>query len=515
MRTFVDPRTQPQPSPNRTPAAITEDAETAEEIRQLCRQGRLYDLERWIQAGRPLQPVVQPPRRGRRPPTPLEAALETGNHAVVLLLLCNGYDPKLEPCSPIDIALEARRLDLVDLLLEWGADPHDVDLEILFGTYDSTLFERFRSLGVDLTANHELARTLAHHTSNKPLFGYAKRHRARDPRIQAELNAALTHHAWKANEKGIQLCLWAGADPHAPAHDLSHARSSDDESDTDGARLGQSAIEAACWSGDPDILERLGPDPALDDYDKLYRHARGRSVAEILARDALPSNMGDLISYHLRWLGLTWYPEWRAVHTIRDLFEVGARWTEGTADEIANVRSRCIQVDDYHFVKLMKLLTANDHCAPDVLHELARTPAIRRRMKEVGFIPPGPDEPARYDRPTRSREVLAKCGIEIPKSPPFVPRVVHIGGGGHRGGREIRMDRQGLFERVWSEPIVSLAEEWGLSGPGLRKACNRLKVPVPPRGHWAKVKAGKRVRRPRLPELPEGEGEEVVVWVHN
>lgn len=45
------------------------------------------------------------------------------------------------------------------------------------------------------------------------------------------------------------------------------------------------------------------------------------------------------------------------------------------------------------------------------------------------------------------------------------------------------------------------------AGPSSR----RLRVPVPPRGHWAQVAAGRRVRRPKLPALPPDQGEEGVV----
>ena len=55
--------------------------------------------------------------------------------------------------------------------MDWGACPHRVALDDLFGTYRSDLFERFRRLGVDLTSDNALAEMLADHTSNKPLFG--------------------------------------------------------------------------------------------------------------------------------------------------------------------------------------------------------------------------------------------------------------------------------------------------------------------------------------------------------
>lgn len=77
----------------------------------------------------------------------------------------------------------------------------------------------------------------------------------------------------------------------------------------------------------------------------------------------------------------------------------------------------------------------------------------------------------------------------------------------------LRLERSELFERVWTVPVDTLAKEWGLSGRGLAKACRRLRIPVPPRGYWAKVAAGQRVRRPKLPALPAGQGEKVVIQV--
>jgi len=118
-------------------------------------------------------------------------------------------------------------------------------------------------------------------------------------------------------------------------------------------------------------------------------------------------------------------------------------------------------------------------------------------------------------RPTRSREVLRKFGAEPPKPPISkrpLPRIVCIG---QRRGerREIRLDRPALYERVWSEPMTTVAATWDMSGRGLAKPCRRLKIPVPPRGYWAKLQAGKKPRRPRLPAMTGGEAQEVIVWV--
>jgi hypothetical protein len=62
------------------------------------------------------------------------------------------------------------------------------------------------------------------------------------------------------------------------------------------------------------------------------------------------------------------------------------------------------------------------------------------------------------------------------------------------------MKRSELYARVWAEPMIRVAADLGLSGPGLAKLCARSGIPTPARGHWAKLKAGKRSRQPPLPQ---------------
>jgi len=64
-------------------------------------------------------------------------------------------------------------------------------------------------------------------------------------------------------------------------------------------------------------------------------------------------------------------------------------------------------------------------------------------------------------------------------------------------GRSISLSRGELYRRVWSKPVGSIAKELGISGRGLAKICARFEIPVPRRGYWAKLAAGK-----RAPEIP-------------
>jgi hypothetical protein len=38
-----------------------------------------------------------------------------------------------------------------------------------------------------------------------------------------------------------------------------------------------------------------------------------------------------------------------------------------------------------------------------------------------------------------------------------------------------------LYEKMWSQPALTLAQEFGISDRGLRKICARFEIPVPPR----------------------------------
>jgi hypothetical protein len=52
---FIDQRANPDAPVMRPIARTTNNPEALAEFHALCRDGRLYDVERWIQADRPLQ----------------------------------------------------------------------------------------------------------------------------------------------------------------------------------------------------------------------------------------------------------------------------------------------------------------------------------------------------------------------------------------------------------------------------------------------------------------------------
>jgi hypothetical protein len=71
-------------------------------------------------------------------------------------------------------------------------------------------------------------------------------------------------------------------------------------------------------------------------------------------------------------------------------------------------------------------------------------------------------------------------------------------------GRGIPVSREALYEEVWSDPATIVAPRYGLSDVGLLKICKKLHIPVPGRGYWARITAGRPGRKPPLPALAAG-----------
>lgn len=90
---------------------------------------------------------------------------------------------------------------------------------------------------------------------------------------------------------------------------------------------------------------------------------------------------------------------------------------------------------------------------------------------------------------------------------------------------ELTFEREPLYHEVWATPISTLAKKYGLSDNGLRKVCSALAIPLPRRGHWAKVAAGHQLVAPPLPatdgrtsfvcRLPDAEGSEATALRRN
>lgn len=65
-------------------------------------------------------------------------------------------------------------------------------------------------------------------------------------------------------------------------------------------------------------------------------------------------------------------------------------------------------------------------------------------------------------------------------------------------GEKVTLMREELYTHVWAEPMIQVAARYKITGRGLAKACERLGVPVPPRGYWQRKRVGKPDPQPVL-----------------
>lgn len=76
------------------------------------------------------------------------------------------------------------------------------------------------------------------------------------------------------------------------------------------------------------------------------------------------------------------------------------------------------------------------------------------------------------------------------------------GAGG--GLSSIVANREKFSRQVWETLMVRLAAQYGISGSGLAKICDRLNSPYPSCGYWAKKATGQIVVTNRLPSATKG-----------
>lgn len=64
--------------------------------------------------------------------------------------------------------------------------------------------------------------------------------------------------------------------------------------------------------------------------------------------------------------------------------------------------------------------------------------------------------------------------------------------------------REEIFDAVWARPLGQVAADYGITGTGLAKLCDRHDIPRPPQGHWVRADNGKASPRPALPSVKPG-----------
>ena len=491
------PPTAPRtPRPPRPPRPKAPRDETAEHLRQLCREGRLFELQAWVADGRPLAVPA-----GYRQ-TLLPVALETGFHSLIAFLLQHETSQSAKDAA-LREAVWARRPALVTLALDSGASVHAVPFQDVIETWDRPLAELFLRHGADPVTHAPFARAFKQRVK-AGLGIYLDCLRARPDladALQAQADMALRQACQDEDLKWVSLLLWLGASPRSTGlstDDLDHA-AADDPNDQ------QSALQIACSSRKPEILRQLKPDPARDDLRALMAAAAGwtttpETVAYLVSLGAdvneRPDGGSTVLDAALRYFGwkeAVWegpYGPYRraaipmaklqsSIDALRGLMARGARWVP-EARSLTDVRRALYRTEPAAVRAVVDLLRSEHACGDETLTALIAAPKMRTLLAAA----------------RKADEALRPA--TVPTRRPTPPAAVAP----RRPVRHSsRYDRQRLYDEIWKEPAETVAKRYGVTGVALAKACRLMDIPKPPRGYWAKVAAGAKL--PKRPPLPK------------
>jgi hypothetical protein len=473
--------------------------ENAEHVLRLCREGRLFELQAWVEQGKSLAV----PNGFRR--SPLRAALDTGFHSLIEFLLTQEADQ-----SNRDLVLQEacwrNQPSVMRLALQYGASVAAVPFQQLLETGNRDAVKLFLERGADPVTGAPFARAFKGRIKvTLGMFLDCQRMRPELAHsLQQQADMALRQACWDDDLKWVSLLMWLGADPRSkgPATD-----ELDDQASQNSPEDHESALQIACQSRKPEILRCLKPSPEKDDLRELMAAAARWSttpetVAYLVGMGASINDKADgsssALDTCLRHFGLkelTWDPSNpyrrelvpisrldKSFNAFSFLLERGARWSPDQR-AIVDARRALYQLEGEAAVTVVDLLRAHLACDEETLKTLTRAPKMRQILLAV--------ERQRAERRGKARPVSKNAKDPQRAKSAWTWSVLNF-----------RYDRQRLYDEVWAEPTRLVAQRYNVSDVAIGKVCSHLGIPKPPRGCWAKKAAGHKVPiRPPLPVI--------------
>jgi hypothetical protein len=472
----------------------------AKELLRLCKSGRLFDVQDWIASGKSLcVPVASKT-------TPLEVALDTGFHSLVELLVRNETSQELKN-DALQQAVSGKRLDLIELLDSHGAEVSSVPFIEVLRIWEPTIIRYFLDHGADFVTDSPFA--VAFHekirTALRPWRECRKKYPDHAPQLQEQADRVLRHFCFEGELKWVSLLMWAGSNPRSsgPMFD----DDDDDDDDPDGYIT---ALDAATYSKDSQILKRLKPDVKIDNIGTLLVNAARRghaSVVEYLlelgAKPNEKSNGGSSaldeclrgfryeapINFyqadHGRKPMASKYKVTERLKTVQLLLEQRALWRPDDKYQLTEARRGLFECEPEVTLDLVEQMVKHEACTQAALNNLLGTPAIKRHLTPVtGSF-------ARVGFDVRTQERIAEDERRQGADRKWILRDLMS-----------RYNREKIYEEIWAEPIRQVAKRYSMSDVGLGKICMKLEIPKPGLGYWAKKAAGKPIpKRPPLPDI--------------
>jgi hypothetical protein len=358
---------------------------------ELCRTGRLYDLEKWIAAGKSLRLPAESKK------TVLLIALETGFHSLVELVVRNEPNQALRNAA-LRYAVTRAHLDFVQLLLAHGADLKSVPLADVLFTWNPRLIRFFLAQGADPISGAPFAQAFGAkiRTAIGPFLECKRARPELADQLQEQADCALRHFCGEGNLKWVSLLMWAGADPRTKGPVLGKDYTNDPECFT-------TALEEACFAENVDVLKKVKPALGRDDMTPLIHHAallaRKDTLEYLLELGANPNDKlnGGSSTLDAALSGLSFarfdpyggkrlkskYDVSTALDCVRELLAHGAIWSADDTYHVSSLRRALLECEPSVTIELLQLFRKHNACAAERVHRLLGTPRMREHLKSA------------------------------------------------------------------------------------------------------------------------------------
>jgi len=367
----------------------------AKQLIALCRAGRLYEVEQWINEGWSLD-ISAATRRGRQRNL-LEIAVEAGFHSMVELLAKRGSD-EFSKNAALTQAVSLHRLDLVELLVQHGADINSISLADVLLDWEPKMIRFFLDRGADPIQGRPFAVAFGARirTALRPFLECKESHPELALQLQEQLDCALRHFCAEGDLKWVSLLAWAGGDARSRGPSLEKDYTEDPECYTSG-------LEEACRSENAEVLKKLKPDPGRDNLPVLLREAamwgRQTTLEYLLGFGVNPNdkpnggssaldtalwdlNFGRFNPYGSRGLKSR-YDVSNAFDCLGVLVAHGAVWNPDDTYHVSSLRRTLLDCEPSVTIELLGLFRKHHTCPAELVHKLLGTPRMKEHLKTV------------------------------------------------------------------------------------------------------------------------------------
>jgi Ankyrin repeats (3 copies) len=369
---------------------------------EFCKNGDLKAVSDWIAKGNPLD---LPPDKKTRRASPLQIAIEKGFLTLTEILLDGGADPSSNG-NALWVAVSAKRIDIVRLLLDRGVPVNAVDFESVCYSCDPELIQLFLDRGADPITGYPIYRGFQNVL--KPIIAVYKANIEAWPALQLQANMALCYFAKKGNLRCVSLLLWAGARPDA--------KIPEDDSKADFSD--SCAFEEAVRAEQLEALKKMQPEKYPERLPELLEWCTSDSAPKMLQYlltllpdlSVLPDSGSSILDRPFWRLGWAAEPkqyfgtrDTQKIDAIIDSIEIlvkhDAKWKPET-DCARSARRYFRHLEPARILRVFTIL--KEHQAADIafLESLVATPTMRSHLGDASkkithLFPPSPSEASR------------------------------------------------------------------------------------------------------------------------